>query len=184
MTKDNIGQLYKTIVIDPPWEHELTGSFKRENRAKTLPYKTMTLEQIKSLPISDYADIGCHIWLWTTNRMLRQSFEVLESWGFKYLTMITWVKTSGVGAYFANTTQHILFGYYKKCLFTKARWKPTHFITKPVGKGQHSVKPEESYQLIESISELPRIDIFARKERIGYDVIGDELGKPIEVICK
>lgn len=172
---------YRTIVIDPPYPHRLTGQFKRENRAKQLPYKTMTMNEIHSLDIEKYADIGCHLWLWTTNSHLKDSFDLLKSWNFTYLNTITWCKTSGVGAYFANTTQHILMAYYKSCKFNKARWKPTHFITKPVGKGEHSKKPESSYQLIESISDEPRLEIFARTKREGWDYIGDELGVPILV---
>ena len=174
---------YRTITIDPPYPQPMTGGFKsRHSRPKELPYKSMTLEQIKSLDIAQYAEPGTHLYLWTTNKFLRESFDIMEKWGFKYLVTLTWIKPSGLGAWFANTTQHCLFGYYQKCQFNKARWKPTHFtgIVKP---GEHSKKPESSYQLMESVSDEPRLEIFARTKREGWDYIGDELGKPIEIQC-
>ena len=169
----------RCILIDPPVKQPMTGSFKsRHSRPEKLPYKTMTGDEIKSLPIEDYAEEGCHLWLWTTNRFLRDAFDFMDSWNFKYLNTITWVKPSGLGAWFANTTQHVLFGYYKKCQFHKARYLPTHFngIVKP---GEHSKKPESLFQLIEWISDEPRIEIFARQKRPRWDYVGDELGKSI-----
>lgn len=173
---------YRCIVIDPPYPQPMTGAFKsRHSRPKKLPYKTMTIPQIKALPISDYAEPGCHLWLWTTNKFLRDSYDIMDVWGFKNLSICTWIKPSGLGAWFANTTQHVLFGYYQKCQFNKLRWRPTHFygVVKP---GQHSKKPESFFELVEQISDNPRIEIFARETRPGYDFIGDELGKPIEVM--
>ncbi len=106
----------------------------------------------------------------------------MEAWGFKYLAPITWVKPSGLGNYFIHRTQHLLFGYKEKCIFNKGRYKPTVFEAKA---GRHSEKPEESYQLIESISEPPYLELFARKKRntlfgTEWDVMGNEIdGKDI-----
>jgi len=168
---------YKTILADPPWEQKMTGKWKREpNRRAVLPYPTMGLEEIKRLPVGKIADIGCHLWLWVTNAFLRQGFEVMEAWGFNYLVPITWVKPSGLGNWFVHTTQHILFGYKERCRFPLGRYKPTAFCA---SAGGHSQKPEESYELIESISPEPRLELFARHKRKGWDVWGNEVQSDI-----
>ena len=79
---------YKTIVVDPPWDIKLISLKVRPNQ-KAMPYKTMTLDEIKSLPINDLADEHCHIYLWTTMSYLPKAFDVLQSWGFKYNCLLT-----------------------------------------------------------------------------------------------
>ena len=173
---------YRCILIDPPTPQPMIGKFKgRHSISDKLHYKTMTIEQIKSLPVEEFAEEGCHLWLWTTNAFLKDSFDFMAAWNFKYLNIITWIKPSGLGAWFVNTTQHVLFGYYKKCQFNKVKYLPTHFngIVKP---GEHSKKPNSLLQLVEWISDEPRIEIFARKKRPRWDYIGDELGKPISIV--
>lgn len=86
---------YKTILIDPPWPQSTIGEYKKHTCRQRLPYSTMTLEEIQKLPIEKFADIGCHLWLWTTNEFLEQGFRLLRGWGFTYLAPITWVKPSG-----------------------------------------------------------------------------------------
>ncbi len=165
---------YKTVLIDPPWKQPLINHFdRRPHRPKELPYPTMSLQEIISLPIQDLCEEGTHLWLWTTNRFLHDAFHVIDAWGFKYLNTVTWVKPSGVGAWFANTTQHLLCAYNKRCIFRKAKYRPTHLITS-IPK-RHSEKPVEFYKLIESISETPRIELFARNMREGWDAWGDQV---------
>lgn len=163
---------YKCVLIDPPWPQKTVGVFKRRPHTKTeMPYRTMSLDEIKSLPIRNIIDDDSHIWLWTTNRHVHDAFHVLDVWGLKYLNMVTWVKPSGVGAWFVNTTQHLLFAYPKRCIF-KQRYMPTHLVSS-VPK-RHSEKPVESYLLIEKISYSPMIELFARSKRCGWDIWGDE----------
>jgi N6-adenosine-specific RNA methylase IME4 len=131
----------------------------------------MPVEAIKALPVESIAGDQAHLWLWTTNQFLRAAFDVLDAWGFKYLATVTWVKPSGLGAWFANTTQHCLFGYYGKCHFPLARYKPTHFLATP---RRHSAKPEEFYNLVRSISPGPRLDMFNRRVLEGFTGWGDE----------
>lgn len=166
---------YRTILIDPPWNMGLTGLYQtRKLRPAKLVYPTMTVEQITELPINELADEGCHLWLWVTNSHLKYGFGLIEHWGFRYLAPITWVKPSGCGNYFVHRTQHILFAYKNKCQFHKERYKPTVFFTGIPKK--HSQKPEESYQLIESISDEPRLELFARPpKRDGWDTLGFEI---------
>lgn len=165
---------FKTLYVDPPWQQPMMPILKRRpHTAKALPYKTMSLAEIQALNVGQLADVGCHLWLWTTNKFLHPAFHIIEAWGFKYMMTITWVKKSGCGIYFASTTQHLLFAYYKKCYFNRARYRPTHFITPPPRR--HSQKPDEAYELIEAISEPPRLELFARKQRQGWSVWGNEV---------
>lgn len=164
---------YACIVADPPWPVKMTGKMKgRHSGASDLPYETMTVDEIGRLPVQDMASIGAHLWLWTTNGFLRAAFEVMEAWGFKYLTTVTWVKPSGYGPWFASTTQHVLFGYREKCIFPLGRYKPTHFHASP--RRKHSRKPDEFYDLVRAISPEPRIDLFNRREIDGFEGWGFE----------
>ena len=178
---------YKTILADPPWEQNLTGAYKgRHKRKRRLDYPTMSVEEIKLLPVGDFADYGCHLWLWTTNQFLFSANDVLKSWGFKYLNTITWVKPSGLGNYFSVLTQHILFGYISP-LKMKERYKPNVLYARPP-QNRHSRKPEECFKLIESVSFEPRLELFAREydrlwpNRPGWDQWGNEIKNSISLI--
>ena len=171
---------YQTIYADPPWEQQMKGKYKiRPNTAMQLRYPTMTVEDICKLPVSDIAESGCHLWLWTTNQFLLAGFEVMQAWGFKYLAPITWVKPSGTGNYFIHRTQTLLFGYKDKCLFPLARYKPT-VVNTSIPK-RHSQKPDVFYDLIESISPEPRVELFSRAKRFGWDCWGNEVESDIEL---
>lgn len=180
---------YKTILADPPWQQVTgkTGYTKtRPNRPQRLPYSTMSFGEIKGLSINKYADIGCHLWLWVTNSYLKEGFEVMKAWGFKYFIPITWIKPSGCGNWFVHRTQHILFGY-KERLVLKKKYQP-NVIFAPSRK--HSQKPEESYQLIEAVGYSPRLELFARPvspmfpKRKGWDVWGNEVESDIKLELK
>ncbi len=171
---------YLTIYADPPWNITLTGQYlRRHKRRKKLPYPIMTVDEIKSLPVNDIAEVGCHLWLWTTNQSLPAGFEVMKAWGFRYLVPITWVKPSGLGNYFVSVTQTLLFGYKDRCRFPLERYKPTVLMATP--KRNHSQKPEIFYDLIESISPEPRIELFSRARRFGWDCWGNEVESDIDL---
>lgn len=169
---------FKTIVADPPWPQSLTGSFKRrENRALALPYPVMTLDEIASLPVAEMAAPGAHLWLWTTNQFLEAGFHVMRAWGFRYLAPITWVKPSGLGAWFVHRTQTILFGYTPP-LTMRERYLPTVISG---NAGRHSAKPDCTYDFIERISESPRLELFAREQRLGWKTWGNECFQSVEL---
>ena len=171
---------YNTIYADPPWNQSLSGVRKGRHKASNkIPYSVMTLDEIKNMPINNLADIGCHLWLWTTNQFLRQGFDVMEMWGFKYLAPIVWVKPSGMGNWFIHRTQTVLFGYKKKCIFDKERYKPNVLFVNLSNK--HSKKPKEMRLLIEEISREPRIELFAREKHKGWDAWGNEIESDIEL---
>lgn len=189
---------YFTILADPPWAMKMTGSYllSRHMRPAKLVYPTMPTEQIKAMPIGELAADGAHLWLWVTNQFIDDGFDVMKAWGFKYLSIITWKKPSGLGNYFINHTEHMLFGYKNKCIFPKARYIPNAYeaSSEPVDLwnewGQatrHSAKPAESYRLVESISESPRLEVFARPvsplfpKVEGWDVFGNEVASDVAI---
>ena len=162
--------LFQTIVIDPAWDWGDEGDVNQFGRAKP-DYHTMSIDEVEALPIGKIAYKNCHIYLWITNRSLPKGFRLLEAWGFRYVTCLTWVKPSiGMGNYFRGSTEQILFGV-KGSQNLKRHDVGTHFEA-PRGE-RHSAKPDEFYSLVESCSYAPYIDIFGRKERTGWTVWGE-----------
>ena len=174
-------QKFKTIMIDPPWQQTFSGSYSRPKHTmkKALPYPSLTIDQIKSLPVRDMAEEGCHLWLWTTNSIMEQGFSLIREWGFTYLAPIHWIKPSGIGNWFVHRTQTVLFAYSKKCIFPKARYLPNVFQANTPRR--HSAKPEEAYRLVESISPSPRIELFARHREGDWSVWGNEVDSDIKI---
>jgi len=178
---------YKTILADPPWQQTMSGIYKnpKNKRPETLNYPTMTLDEICNMPIKDFADFDCHLWLWTTNEFLEAGFKVMRDWGFTYLAPIIWKKPSGMGNYFIHLTQTLLFGYKDKCLFHNSRYLPNFFEANT--PKEHSRKPRAAYDLIEKVSSEPRLEIFARPlspmfpKLPGWDVWGNEVESDIKL---
>ena len=174
---------YKTIVCDPPWPQRTSGRYRlhKHQRPDSLPYRTMTVEAIKSLPVGDLADDEANLWLWSTNQHLPDAFGVMSAWGFKYLMPLVWVKPSGAGNYFVSRTQFLLFGYKGK-LAMRERFKPNVLFAAPK---RHSEKPAEAIRLIEEVSYAPRIELFARTTRPDWTAVGDAIdGKDIHDALK
>lgn len=175
---------YRTILVDPPWPSKAIGKMKghgllHKGMSKTgTPYGTMTMDDILSMPVGKLSVDVTHLWVWATNRFLHDAFHCFESWGFKYLYTFTWYKPSGVGAYMAVTTQFLLLGYRTRCIFNKKKWCVTHHKYTP---RKHSAKPKDSYKLIESISDGPRVELFARTKRNGWDVMGNEVEEDLSL---
>jgi N6-adenosine-specific RNA methylase IME4 len=164
------GARFATIVIDPPWDWGDEGDCDQLGRAKP-DYSTMSIDEIQNLPIQKLADTDCHIYLWITNRSLPKGFRLLDAWGFRYITALTWVKPSfGMGNYFRGQTEHVLFGV-KGSQPLKRKDVGTVF-TASRGRG-HSGKPSEFYDLIESCSPGPYIDMFSRQERDNWAAWGE-----------
>ena len=162
--------LYQTIVIDPAWDWGDEGDVNQFGRARP-DYHTMPIAEIEALPINKLADENCHLYIWVTNRSLPKAFHLMEAWGFRYITCLTWVKPSiGMGNYFRGSTEQVLFGV-KGSQGLKRHDAGTWFEA-PRG-GQHSEKPDEFYALVESCSYAPYIDIYGRKEREGWIVWGE-----------
>ncbi len=168
-----IGESYPTIVIDPPWDWGDEGDVDHFGRGRPV-YATMPIHEITALPVSDLAAENAHLYLWITNRSLPKGFGLLEAWGFRYVTVLTWVKPSiGMGNYFRGSTEHVLFGV-RGSLEILARDQGTWFAAQR--PPQHSAKPPEFYQLIERCSPAPWLEMFGRGPRKGWSVWGAESG--------
>jgi len=178
---------YQTIVIDPPWPIKMRGSVKaRPNQAKELPYNTMTFEEIENLSIGSIAEQGAHIYLWSTNATLRKSFEVLEKWGVNYHLTLVWVKPSAIAPCFAYkfATEFCLLGFYGKPMKKFIGAGKLNWLSHFTKAGEHSKKPECFIDLVESMSPAPRIELFARRHRMGWDVWGNEVESDIDLTPK
>jgi N6-adenosine-specific RNA methylase IME4 len=165
---------FTTILADPPWD-----VLQKGGRGAHRHYPLMTTEQITALPVERLARVDAHLWLWVTNATLFAGQAVMGAWGFTYRSCLTWVKPGlGLGSfYLRNNTEHLLFGTRGKApvLF---RSQPT-WLYAP--KQEHSHKPEEQYAVIERCSPGPYLELFARRERPGWQVWGNEVASDVEL---
>ena len=170
---------YDLIVIDPAWEVGKIQRKVRPNQKPELDYITMPFDEIKALPISKMADTNSVIFLWTIQKWLPKSFELLDAWGFKYQRTLTWDKKNGMCLFgFHHRTEFVLFGYKGKIeMYPKRKAIPTVFDGK---SERHSAKPDEFYQLVQGLGKN-RVDVFARREREGWDVFGNEVNNSIDL---
>lgn len=166
---DAVG-LFQTIVIDPPWDWGDEGDVNQFGRAKP-DYFTMPIEEIEALPVGKIADDNCHLYLWVTNRSLPKAFRLIDAWGFRYVTCLTWCKPSfGMGNYFRGSTEQVLF-CVKGSQPIKRHDVGTWFSAERGDR--HSAKPDEFYKIVESCSYGPYIDVFGRDGREGWVIWGE-----------
>ena len=175
---------FGTILADPPWEFQNSTGKVAPKHKRLKRYETMSLEEIKSMPVSRLSAYKSHLYLWVPNAFIKEGIEVMEEWGFKYKTNIVWHKIRkdggpdgrGVGFYFRNTTELVLFGVKG----TKVRTlKPgrTQVNIIRTRKREHSRKPDELYKIIEKCSWGPFLELFARGKRKGWTSWGDQSKK-------
>jgi N6-adenosine-specific RNA methylase IME4 len=161
-----------TIVVDPPWDWGDEGDVDQLGQARP-NYATQPLAEIAALPLGDIAEPDAHLYLWITNRSLPKGFGLLERWGFRYVTCLTWVKPSpGIGNYYRGQTEQVLFGVRGSLPLLRQDVGTVLHAPRP---GGHSAKPEEFYDLIETCSPGPWLDVYARRERPGWLTWGAEL---------
>lgn len=174
------GQRFKTILADPPWRFtNRTGKVAPEHR-RLDRYSTMTLNDICALDVASVADDNAHLYLWVPNALLPEGIRVLESWGFRYVSNVVWAKRRkdggpdgrGVGFYFRNVTELLLFGVRGSMRTLAPARRQVNMIE--TRKREHSRKPDEQYQLIESCSPAPYLELFARYKHEGWTTWGDE----------
>jgi N6-adenosine-specific RNA methylase IME4 len=175
------GQRFGTILADPPWRFQnKTGKVAPEHR-RLLRYPTLALGEIQSLPVRDLASDVAHLYLWVPNALLPQGLAVLEAWGFAYKSNIVWHKVRkdgrsdgrGVGFYFRNVTELVLFGVRGRNARTLAPGRrQVNYIASR--KREHSRKPDELYDVIEACSPGPYLELFARGARPGWTAWGNE----------
>jgi len=175
---------YQTILADPPWRYGKWGkgsdkcvfASKLQNRDEPIPYQTMTVEEISNLPVGNIADKNCDLYLWTTGKYLPNAFNVIKAWGFKYCQTLTWCKApmgTGQGGLYCPTTEFLLLSRKGAMPKNKTRNDSTWWQVKRTQK--HSKKPEFFQDMIEAMSDNPRIELFARRHRIGWDAWGNEI---------
>ena len=190
---------YATIVADPPWRQK-GGGLKSDQLPKgwgghasgwqhlptsiptrDLEYPTMSAAEIAALPVAEIAAADAHLYLWTTNRYLPDAFEIVCAWGFAYSTTIVWAKQpmgGGLGGKWSITTEFVLHGT-RGSLAANGRVTGTwHNWKRPYderGKPRHSGKPEQFQDLVEQVSPGPYLELFARRQRMGWHVQGNEI---------
>lgn len=168
---EKLSGVYSTIVIDPPWDWGDEGDKDQLGRAKP-DYHTMTIDELLDLPVNNLSDDNAHIYLWITNRSLPKGFQLLDRWGFRYITALTWVKPYfGMGNYFRGQTEQVLFGV-KGSLPLKRKDQGTVFHAER-GPNGHSSKPVEFYDLVESCSPGPYLEMFSRANRNDWTHWGE-----------
>ena len=190
---------FGTIVADPPWKYT-----KKPNRPKLRAgrggtaehhYPTMTTEEIAALPVLELAAPAAHLYLWVTNPVLTHqrpgtlgrttALEIARGWGFQPITLLTWVKTGrasdhaseepepapGMGWYFRGCTEHVLFCVRGQAVIPAALREPNVFYAP---RGRHSEKPDALMDMAERLSPAPRLELFSRRSRFGWESWGNE----------
>ena len=175
------GKRFRTVLADPPWRFaNRTGKVAPEHR-RLSRYETMTTDEICALPVSDLTVNPAHLYLWVPNALLPEGLRVMQAWGFEYKSNIVWHKIRkdggsdgrGVGFYFRNVTELLLFGVRGKNGRTLApgRSQVNYMSSR---KREHSRKPDEQYEIIESCSSGPYLELFARGARHGWTYWGKQ----------
>jgi len=175
------GQRFSTILADPPWQFQnRTGKMAPEHK-RLNRYMTLSLNEIKSLPVLPLLRDTAHCYLWVPNALLPEGIETLRAWGFHYKSNIVWHKVRkdggpdgrGVGFYFRNVTEIVLFGVRGINARTLAPGRRQVNIIRTM-KREHSRKPDELYPIIEGCSPGPFLELFARGQRKGWAVWGNQ----------
>jgi N6-adenosine-specific RNA methylase IME4 len=177
---------YRTIVADPPWHYGMSRGFSwREGRPSgkrgaMLAYPTMTVDEIAALPVETLAEDSAHLYVWTTQRYLWDTRDIVRAWGFEPSTLLTWCKPP---------TGFSLGGTYGKssefCVYARRGKLPA--LTRinrdwwEWSRGEHSAKPEAFLDIVESVSPGPYLEMFARRQRLGWDTWGNEALNHVDI---
>ena len=174
------GRGFQTVLADPPWRFQnRTGKVAPEHQ-RLSRYDTMTTAEVCALPVADVVADAAHLYLWVPNALIADGLRVLESWGFQYKSNIVWAKRRkdggpdgrGVGFYFRNVTELILFGVRGKMRTLPPGRRQVNMIE--TRKREHSRKPDEQYEVIEACSPGPYLEMFARYPQKGWTSWGLE----------
>lgn len=184
-TLPEVGSGFSTVLADPPWRFNNRGGRVAPEYRRIPRYSTMDLAAINNLPVSQITAENAHLYLWVPNALLPEGLGVMDAWGFRYVSNIVWAKRRkdggpdgrGVGFYFRNTTELLLFGV-KGSMRTLAPGRSQVNIIES-RKREHSRKPDEQYDIIEACSPGPYLEMFARYPRDGWTVWGDEADEDV-----
>lgn len=165
---------WRTIVIDPPWNYRDKGGAHGIGKH----YQGLSRAALRALPVGEWADAeAAHLYLWTTNGFMRDALDLARVWGFDQKTILTWVKHRpterwlGMGRYFRNATEHVIFAARGNLKLRRNDISTVLFAP----RGRHSEKPQAFYDMVETASPGPYLDVFARTQRFGWDVAGNEV---------
>jgi N6-adenosine-specific RNA methylase IME4 len=176
---------YRTIVADPPWDVKAGPRSLHDprERSRNLTYPTMTVAQIATLDVSGFADKDAHLYLWTINAYIEDAYEIARLWGFRPSTLLVWCKSPkgrGLGGTFPTFTEYILFARRGSLAATDRAatnwWKWERSF--------HSQKPEAFLDIVESVSPGPYLEMFARRNRLGWDTWGNEALEHVSVAAR
>ncbi len=183
--KSSITGQFSTILADPPWQFQnRTGKMAPEHK-RLSRYPTLTLDDIKAIPVADAAAPASHLYLWVPNALLAEGLAVMQAWGFTYKSNIVWHKVRkdggpdgrGVGFYFRNVTELVLFGVRGSMRTLPPGRRQVNFLA--TQKREHSRKPDEFYDIVESCSPGPYLELFARHRREGWQNWGNEVPETV-----
>lgn len=181
------GRTFRTIYADPPWQFQnRTGKVAPEHK-RLSRYETMPFSDIRALPVAELAAPKSHLYLWVPNALLPQGLALMSAWGFEYKTNIVWEKVRhdgmpdgrGVGFYFRNVTELLLFGIRGSNNRTLAPGRSQVNLLRSI-KREHSRKPDEIIPIIETCSPGPYLELFARGTRPGWAMWGNQAGDGYE----
>jgi len=181
---------YRTICADPPWPIAVRmGAGGRRARATEVPYSFMSLDEIKALPVVDLADEHAHLYLWSTRRLFREgeAAAVARAWGFEPCGELIWgLRNPGMGGFLGNGHEPVLLASRGGLPWPENElpagvkfWRQLYSIGKV-----HSAKPEAFLDLVERVSPEPRLELFARRQRLGWDTYGLEALNHVDLAAK
>jgi len=178
--KTTNGKKFKTILADPPWRFMNRYSAGSPEYSKNFHYNTLPLQEICNMPVQNIAAENAHLYLWVPNALLGEGLKVMKEWGFKYKTNIVWNKVrkdgepdgGGLGYYFRNATEMVLFGVRGKLRTSHAGRTQVNIIKSR--RREHSRKPDELYNIIEKCSPYPYLELFARGTHSDWYAWGDQ----------
>ena len=166
---------FRCIVADPPWREQGAGRSKRgADRHYQLLGRRQILNVMLGAPVWNPDPTGCHLWLWATSNHLPDALWLMAELGFRYVTSAVWIKKgNGLGRYLRHRHELLLFGRMGKTMLPPPDRRRSSVIEAP--RRGHSIKPDEAFDVIEAVSPEPRLEMFARRHRAGWDSWGDEL---------
>ena len=166
---------YRTIVADPPWPYESNpwGATSQAPGKPFLPYGTMTIKEIAAIPVRDtLAASHAHLYMWTTHKFLGDALSITQAWGFRFVCLLAWCKRprAGLPGTFKSTLEFVIFA--RRGSLPAIGYSDRQWFEWP--RSAHSAKPEAFLDLVEQVSPGPRVEMFARRARFGWDYYGDE----------
>jgi N6-adenosine-specific RNA methylase IME4 len=173
---------YPTVVADPPWPSMHQRSTYHRGKPER-HYSTMTVDAIAAINVDALAADSAHLWLWGVNRLMEDAYRVVRAWGFTPMGLVTWAKHGpGMGYYLRTNTEQCILATRGEPMVPSdpyiASWfeatEPHAGVLREWPRGHHSEKPDAFYDLVEQVSPTPRVELFARRARFGWDYWGDQ----------